>query len=160
MERREFINTLSKTVGSAAVLSMPMISNADSFLAQKQTITVGDIMDLFMKQVPGAPFPNTVDTLKAGSRDIVVSGIVTTMFATIDVIKKAIGLKANFIIAHEPTFYSHEDKTDWLQGDEVYQYKRALLQQHNIAVWRNHDTIHTLKPDGVGEGVLNQLDWK
>lgn len=160
MERREFINTLSKTVGSAAVLSMPMMSKATDLFNHKTAITVGEIMDLFMKQVPGAPFPNTVDTLKAGSRDIIVSGIVTTMFATVDIIKKAAAMNANFIIAHEPTFYNHEDKTDWLQGDEVYQYKRNLLQQHNMAVWRNHDTIHSLKSDGVGEGVLNQLDWK
>ena len=160
MERRKFINTLSKTVGSAAVLSIPMVSKATDVFNNKTNITVGEIMDLFMKQVPGAPFPNTVDTLKAGSRNIVVSGIVTTMFATIDVIKKAVAMNANFIIAHEPTFYNHEDKTDWLQGDDVYQYKRNLLQQHNIAVWRNHDTIHHLKPDGVSEGVLNQLGWK
>ncbi len=56
MERRKFINTLSKTVGSAAVLSMPMLSKANNILAQKQTITVGEIMDLFMKQIPVARF--------------------------------------------------------------------------------------------------------
>jgi putative NIF3 family GTP cyclohydrolase 1 type 2 len=117
-------------------------------------------MDLFIKQVPGAPFPNTVDTLKAGSPDTVVTGIVTAMFATIDVIRKAIDLGANFIIAHEPTFYNHVDATDWLKNDDVYQYKIDLLNKHNIAVWRNHDTIHTLKPDGVTKGVLEQLEWQ
>ncbi len=159
MERRTFLNTLSKTVGSVAVLSIPVMSEAKSFLAQKQTITVGEIMDLFMKQVP-SPIPNTVDTLKAGSRDTVVTGIVTTMFATVDVIKKAAAMKANFIIAHEPTFYNHADDVSWLQNDDVYQYKKDLLQQHNIAVWRNHDSIHSLQQDGVREGVLAQLGWK
>jgi putative NIF3 family GTP cyclohydrolase 1 type 2 len=113
-----------------------------------------------MKQVPGAPFPNTVDTLKSGSPDTVVTGIVTTMFATIDVIRKAIDLGANFIIVHEPTFYNHLDATDWLKNDDVYQYKIDLLNKHNIAIWRNHDTIHQLKPDGVTKGVLEQLEWQ
>ncbi len=160
MERRQFITTVSKTVGSAAVLSTPLFSNAADFFNAKAAVTVGNIMDAFIQQVPNAPINNTVDTLKSGSRDIVVTSIVTTMFATIDVIKKAIAEKANFIIAHEPTFYNHEDKTDWLESDNVYQYKRDLLQQHNIAVWRNHDYIHSLKEDGVREGVLAQLGWK
>jgi putative NIF3 family GTP cyclohydrolase 1 type 2 len=58
-----------------------------------------------LKEVPGAPFEQTVDTLKSGNRDIIVTGVVATMFATIEVIRKAIAMKANFIIAHEPTFY-------------------------------------------------------
>ena len=160
IRRRNFIATLTKAAGSAAVLSLPIMSNATNFVGKTNAITVGDVMDLFIKQISGAPIPNTVDTLKAGSRDTVVKGMVTTMFATVDVIKKAIAANANFIIAHEPTFYNHADETDWLQNDDVYQYKADLLKQHNIAVWRNHDYIHSLKPDGVGEGVLNQLGWK
>lgn len=159
IKRRDFITTLGKATGSAALLSLPVLSEASHFVTAQKNITVGEVMDLFIKQVPNAPFESTVDTLKSGSRDIAVTGIVTTMFATTEVIKKAIALKANFIIAHEPTFYNHEDKTDWLESDDVYQYKRNLLQQHNIAVWRNHDYIHSIKPDGVGEGVLKQLNW-
>jgi putative NIF3 family GTP cyclohydrolase 1 type 2 len=116
-------------------------------------------MDLFISNVPGAPFGQTVDTLKSGNRDIQVSGIVTTMFATVDVIRKAIALKANFIIAHEPTFYNHLDETEWLSDDPVYQYKADLLRKHNIAVWRNHDYIHRLAIDGVRAGVVTSLDW-
>ena len=160
MERRQFITTVSKTVGAAAVLSAPLIGNAADFFNPKAAITVGDIMDLFIKQIPDAPIKDTVDTLKSGSRDIVVTGVITTMFATIEVIKKTIALKANFIIAHEPAFYNHIDDVSWLQQDDVYQYKADLLKQHNIAVWRNHDYIHSLTPDGVREGVLAQLGWK
>jgi putative NIF3 family GTP cyclohydrolase 1 type 2 len=125
-----------------------------------QTWTVGQIMDLFIKEVPGAPFPNTVDTLKSGNRDIKVTGIVTTMFATLEVIQKAIALNANFIIAHEPTFYNHTDDTSWLQGDPVYRFKSDLLKKHNIAVWRNHDYVHSLTTDGVRAGVTSKLRWE
>src|ERR1700744_346313 len=157
--RRKFIYNVSTAVGAGMILSIPAVSRAAGFV-KPDTYTVKQVIDLFMKQVPGAPFPNTVDTLKSGSPNTVVTSIVTSMFATIDVIRKAIDLGANFIIVHEPTFYNHTDATDWLKDDDVYQYKSDLLNKHNIAVWRNHDTIHTLKPDGVTKGVLEQLEWQ
>jgi len=158
--RRKFIYNVTTAVGAGVVLSSPLLSKAASFVKTDGSYTVQQIIDLFIKQIPTAPFANTVDTLKSGGGDIVVTGVVTTMFATIAVIRKAIDLKANFIIAHEPTFYNHTDDSSWLKNDDVYQYKADLLKQHNIAVWRNHDYIHTLRPDGVTKGVLEQLEWQ
>ena len=158
VDRRKFIANSLLTAG--ALLTMPVMNKATGMNKINKTYTVGEIMDLFIKDVPGGALTNTVDTLKAGDRDMKVTGIVTTMFATIEVIRKAIDLGANFIIAHEPTFYNHTDDTSWLQNDDVYQYKATLLKQHNIAVWRNHDYIHSLVPDGVTMGVLEQLQWK
>lgn len=156
IRRRDFI---AHAAGAALLLSAPL-NAAAKFFTPDAPLTVGQIMDKFISQVPGGKKENTVDTLKAGNRDIVVTGIVTTMFATIDVIRKAIALGANFIIAHEPTFYNHQDSTQWLENDEVYRYKINLLNQHNIAVWRNHDYIHSLRPDGVRKGLVDQLGWQ
>jgi putative NIF3 family GTP cyclohydrolase 1 type 2 len=154
--RREFVSTMTKVAGSSMILSSGIMYEAHS---QSKAWTVGDIIDLFISKVPGAPFSQTVDTLKSGSRDLRVTGIVTTMFATVEVIRKAISLKANFIIAHEPTFYNHLDETNWLSDDPVYQYKADLLKKHNIAVWRNHDYIHRLAADGVRAGVVDTMGW-
>jgi len=159
LSRRKFIYNTAVAAGAGMLLTEPLIGNAARFIKPAESYTVKQVMDMFIKQIPGAPFPDTVDTLKAGSPDTVVTGIVTTMFATIDIIRKAIKLGANFIIAHEPTFYNHTDDTSWLKEDDVYQYKADLLKQHNIAVWRNHDYVHSLKPDGVTMGVLKQLEW-
>ena len=158
--RRKFIYNVSAAVGAGVVLSSPLFSKAASFIKSDETYTVKQIMDMFIKDVPGGVIADTVDTLKAGSPDTKVTGIVTTMFATIAVIRNAIDLGANFIIAHEPTFYNHADDTSWLQDDEVYRYKVKLLKQHDIAIWRNHDYIHHLLPDGVTMGVLAKLDWQ
>jgi len=156
LSRRKFI--YNTAVGAGMMLATPAISKAEGFI-KPESYTVKQIMDKFISQVPGGVKSETVDTLKAGSPDTVVTGIVTTMFATIDVIRKTIDKGANFIIAHEPTYYNHADNTTWLQDDDVYQYKADLLKQHNIAVWRNHDYIHSLQPDGVMVGVLKQLGW-
>lgn len=155
VNRRNFLKTTAKFGGGMLLTSSP------SFLfAQQKKYTVGDIMDAFIKEVQNAPFKTTVDTLKAGNRDITVTGIVTSTFATVPVIKKAIEIKANFIIVHEPTFYNHQDETEWLKNDAVYQYKANLLQQNGIAVWRNHDYIHTHQPDGVKMMVVKKLGWE
>src|SRR5262249_22479042 len=106
-----------------------------------------------------APFAQTVDTIKAGNASQKVTGIVTTMFATIPIIKETARLGANFIIAHEPTFYNHQDAPDWVPNNSIVQQKQALLQQLGITVWRFHDYWHTVKPDGVSWGVLKKAGW-
>jgi putative NIF3 family GTP cyclohydrolase 1 type 2 len=146
---------------SAAALGATSLINIPSFaFDSKDDLTIKAVMDMIIKQVPNSPFRETVDTIKSGNADQKVTGIVTTMFATVDVIRKAIALKANFIIAHEPTFYNHLDKTDWLENDSVYNYKRELLEKNNIVVWRFHDYIHSLRPDGVRIGVMKALGWE
>lgn len=143
--------------GASALLMLPAKSKA-GFLRTNE-VTIQDVIDAFIKTVPGAPLNATVDTIKAGDPSQKVSGIVTTMFPTIEVIKKAISLNANFIIAHEPSYYNHIDDTAWLKDDEVYRYKTDLLNKHNMVIWRCHDYIHEHVPDGVLTGVLGALEW-
>lgn len=154
--RREFISDISKASAGGFLLSTPFTQTS----TQNITWTVGEIMDRFIEEATGSPLTETVDTLKAGSRDIEVTGVITTMFATVPVIKYAIEIGANFIIAHEPTFYNHLDETDWLEDDSTYHFKSNLLEENEIAIWRNHDYIHRHNPDGVYSGLLDKLMWK
>lgn len=151
------MGVITKAVGASWL--MPALGLGRETLASQPSYTVGQIMEMILKTIPGAPFSKTVDTLKSGNAAQKVTGIVSTMFATVDVIKKAIASGANFIIAHEPTFYNHADETDWLNNDDVFQYKHDLLTKHNIALWRFHDYIHAHRPDGVQTGVLAALGW-
>ena len=154
--RRQFL------LQSGALLGAGLLANP--FAGWGRTLqkswTVGEIMDLFISQVPKAPFAQTVDTIKIGSRDTVVTGIVTTMFPSIEIIKKAVELKANLIITHEPTFYSGQDETDYLQNDPVFRGKYDLLAMHQLTIWRNHDYVHRMQDDGVRIGVVEELGWK
>ncbi len=159
LRRREFLTTVAAASG---LTFLPGLSSAthNNDPASESKLTVQQVIELILKEIPGAPFPQTVDTIKSGNGQQLVTGIVTTMFATIDVIKKTAALGANFIIAHEPTFYGHLDETAWLESDPVYIYKKELLQKHGIVVWRFHDYWHTHKPDGVLMGVLTRLSWQ
>ncbi|GAB3556226.1 Nif3-like dinuclear metal center hexameric protein [Spirosoma fluminis] len=156
--RRQFLANLTQVLGTSMLINTPLLGSAYG-TAVKASMTVGQVMDLILKTIPGAPFPKTVDTLKSGSRSQPVTGIVSTMFATADVIEKAAAAGANFIIAHEPTFYNHLDETDWLSDDEVLRHKQELLKKHGIAVWRFHDYWHSHRPDGIWTGMLSQLGW-
>jgi len=154
LARRTFITNIAKAAGAAAVLSIPGVATA-----ARKTYTVREVIDIILKEIPGAPFKETVDTLKSGSETQVVSGIVTTMFATVAVVEEAAKRKANFIIAHEPTFYNHLDDTNWSGQNDIVRRKQELLKKHNITIWRFHDYWHTHRPDGVGYGVLQKTGW-
>ena len=158
-KRRDFLDTLITAAGAVALLTNPIAGIAENLHSWKQALTVQQVIDIILKSIPGAPFEKTVDTIKAGNPDQTVTGIVTTMFATDEVIEKAAKLGANFIIAHEPTFYIHTDATAWLENDDVYKYKHDLLKKYNITVWRCHDYIHAHTPDGVLMGVLTKVGW-
>lgn len=94
----------------------------------------------------------TRDQILYGTTDKECTGIVTTCFASVDVIKKAHELGANLIIPHEALFWNHGDHQDWLQEEKnsVYLRKKELLDTYGITVWRNHDYIHSGLPDGKG----------
>ncbi len=159
-QRREFVTTMIKAMGTAPLLTIPAAGFTLEHFNPGAAFTVQQIIDLILKSIPGAPFPKTVDTIKSGDPSQTVTGIVTTMFATDAVIEKTIKAGANFIIAHEPTFYNHLDDVAWLDNDDVYKHKRDLLEKNKIVVWRFHDYIHSHKPDGVLMGVINALSWQ
>ncbi|HTI08936.1 MAG TPA: Nif3-like dinuclear metal center hexameric protein [Puia sp.] len=158
IRRREFLTTALTALAGSSLLMMPHPALAGSDERQEE-LTIRQVIDRMLADIPGAPFGQTVDTVKSGNINQPVKGIVTTMFATDTVIEKTIQLGANFIIAHEPTFYNHSDETDWLKDDKVFLAKKALLDQHGIVVWRFHDYLHAHRPDGVLMGVLTAMGW-
>jgi putative NIF3 family GTP cyclohydrolase 1 type 2 len=109
----------------------------------------------------GTPtIPNTVDVIKEGDPKTVVKGIVTTMFATMDVLKQAVNKNCNLIIVHEPLYYNHLDETEQFKNDPVFLEKQKFIRDHNLVIWRFHDYIHSMKPDGIESGMVARFGWK
>ena len=110
----------------------------------------------------------TRDKILYGDPDQECTGIVTTIYASIDVIKKAHELGANFIIAHEALLWNRGDKRDWLEEaqNKTYLAKKKLLDDYNICVWRLHDYIHSGIPyqddyiDGIFYGLAKVTGWE
>lgn len=129
---------------------------------------ISEIIDVVKKNCKGY---GTIDETKTrdkvlyGDVDKQCTGIVTTIYASYDVIKKASELGANFIIAHEALFWNHGDHTDWLKDNETFKLKKQLLDETGITVWRDHDYIHSgimhqgRYVDGIFYGLAYELDW-
>ncbi len=115
-----------------------------------------------MKANPNAP---QTDVIKFGDPTVECTGVVVTCTPTVEVIRKTAELGANFLIAHEPLFWNHEDKTDWLEDNRLYQQKKQLLEENGITVWRDHDHIHGGGPqngnvDNIFRGIMHELGWE
>ncbi|HEX7585081.1 MAG TPA: Nif3-like dinuclear metal center hexameric protein, partial [Prolixibacteraceae bacterium] len=102
----------------------------------------------------------TVDTFKTGNPDDVVTGIAVSMFADMETLRKAVANNCNLIIVHEPNFYNHLDKTDFLADNPVYQKKNEYITQHKLIIFRFHDHWHRTVPDGIYMGMIDKLGWK
>lgn len=158
INRRKFITNTVKSAGALTLLGggIPVVAGKS---AQKKSYTIQDVINLVLKEGNLSVLKETVDTIKTGNPETLVTGIVTTMFPTISVIKEAIRLNANFIIAHEPSFYNHSDRSDWVKNNTVLNEKKLLLEKHKIAIWRFHDYCHALKPDAVSYGFAKKANW-
>ena len=124
------------------------------------TLTIQQAIDTIISSVPRAPFPDTVDMVKAGDPSQGLAGILVTFLATCEAIEKAVELGANLIITHEPTFYNHLDATDWLNEHSSYKAKRQLIEKSGVVIWRFHDYLHSLPPDSTVMGLLKELNWE
>jgi putative NIF3 family GTP cyclohydrolase 1 type 2 len=129
---------------------------------QSGALTAKQVIERIQTHV-GVPWhKETVDTFKAGDPETRVTGIATTMMATYDVLVRSAAAGKNLIITHEPTFYSHLDRTDAFEKerDPVWVDKERFIKEHNLVVWRFHDHWHLIKPDGILFGVVRALEWQ
>jgi putative NIF3 family GTP cyclohydrolase 1 type 2 len=124
-----------------------------------QNPTASRVIDTIIRHTGAPAIPNTVDVIKAGDPSTPVKGIVTTMFATMEVLRKAVEMNCNLIIAHEPLFYNHLDATTQFQNDPVYLEKKRFIDENKLVIWRFHDYIHSMKPDGISYGMAIKLGW-
>ncbi len=140
-----------------ALLSLSLAGQNPSGGTNTQAST---IIESIIKKTGSPIIPNTVDVIKEGSPETPVTGIVTTMFATMEVLKKAVSMKSNLIIVHEPLYYNHLDDTKQFKNDQVFLEKQRYIREHKLVIWRFHDYIHSMKPDGVELGMIAKLGWK
>jgi putative NIF3 family GTP cyclohydrolase 1 type 2 len=129
---------------------------------QQSRLTAAQVIERIQEK-SGVPWSSpTVDVFKTGNPALHVTGIVTTMFATYSILEQAVALGCNLIITHEPTFYNHLDDTVALvrSNDQVYAQKRKFIEDNKLIIWRFHDHIHMLQPDGITVGVVRRLGWE
>ena len=147
--RREFL------AASGAYLSTYAVAPAGG-----GPTTVGSVLFRIREKI-GIPWrEKTVDNLLTGSPDTPVRGIATTMMATLDVVQRSVAQGRNLIVTHETPFYLHQDQTDDIKNDPVLQFKLDYCKKHDVAIFHFHDHWHAFHPDGIAQGMINQLGWQ
>lgn len=102
----------------------------------------------------------TCDGVICGNTQQECTGILLTCCPSAAIVKKAIEFHCNMIYCHEPTFYHGWDEEGWLKDNEIYKAKKALLDQHEIVIYRDHDRVHNENPDMVFSGIVRKLGWE
>jgi putative NIF3 family GTP cyclohydrolase 1 type 2 len=145
---------------SAMLFIISSVALAGQTTSKGPNLPASKIIETIIKNTGSPVIPATVDVIKEGSPDTPVKGIVTTMFATMEVLKEAVSRNCNLIIVHEPLYYNHLDATEQFKNDPVFKEKQRYIRDNKLVIWRFHDYIHSMKPDGVEIGMVSKLGWK
>jgi hypothetical protein len=146
--RRAFV-----IAGAAALLS------ASTARARGADVTAQQVVDRIRANV-GLPWrETTIDTFKAGDPRTIVTGIATTVMATLPVLRQAVSTGCNLIVTCEPTFYAGNDEAGARANDPVYLAKKAFIADHNLVVWRFSDHWGARVPSEFAKALADTLGW-
>jgi putative NIF3 family GTP cyclohydrolase 1 type 2 len=168
ISRRKFVALTATSIAAA-----PLALRAS---ALGGAVTAQHVVDRIQKNLGIDWKPDTVDTFKAGDPATVVTGIVTTALASLDVLGRAVKAGANLIVTCEPTFYTHGDSPAppvrrGFPGaapataptpavpDPVFSAKADFLRKHNLVVWRFNEHWRMRQPDPYAQGLGVALGW-
>lgn len=118
ISRRDFVALTAAGAAATSFLLDGVLAAADESVrivsptpdpGSRVEVTAQEIVDRVKKNLGVEWGGDDVDTFKVGDPSTIVTGVVTTSMATLDVLQKAVEAGANLIITAAPTFYSKAD---------------------------------------------------
>uniref|UniRef100_A0A7C3E0A6 Transcriptional regulator n=1 Tax=Gracilinema caldarium TaxID=215591 RepID=A0A7C3E0A6_9SPIR len=107
---------------------------------------------------------DTVDGYIYGSPETLLTGVAVTFLATLEHCYQARQYNCNLIISHEGIWYNHREQDvssiHHASYDSVYSKKNRFIKDHNLIIYRYHDSIHRALPDRITTGLIKALDWE
>jgi putative NIF3 family GTP cyclohydrolase 1 type 2 len=121
-------------------------------------MTAGDVVERIRKNL-GVAWRDTTyrDTFKSGGPATTVTGIATTVFASFEMIQRAVADGLNMIVPHEVTYWNDRDDVTIVSADPLYTRKVDFLRKNNVAIFRMHDHMHDQRPDFLYVGSAREL---
>jgi len=148
VSRREFV------LGTACALVA-----ARTTRALRADLSAQQIVDRIRANV-GVPWKaSSSDGVKAGAVTTPVTGVATTVMATIDVLRRAAAAGQNFVITQEPVFYALNDEAGNRATDPVYLAKKAFVDEHRLVVFRFADHWSARQPNDAVKALAGALGW-
>ena len=128
--------------------------------AQSPQLTAQVVTDRIRAAI-GSPWrEKTIDGFKAGDPSTVVTGVATTVMATLDVLQRAAAAGQNFVVTQEPVFYGANDEPGNRAQDPVYLAKKAFIDQKRLVVWRFSDHWAARTPNQSAAALATKLGWR
>jgi hypothetical protein len=127
--------------------------------AQPQGVAAAEIIGRIRDKVGVAWRTPSVDGIKAGDAETLVTGVATTAMATVDVLRRAASTGRNLIVTQEPTFYSPPDDGGAAANDPVYAMKKSLIDERHVVVWRFSEHWNARRPSEPVTALANALGW-
>jgi len=151
--RRQFAQIAGYGLAAGELVTSPSY-------AQQGKLTAGEVVQRIMKN-KGMPWITTGfrDTFKIGGPDQIVTGISTSFGGNLSVLQNSLKAGLNMLISHEPTFWTDGDVIGRVQDDPLYRYKVEWAKKNNMIVWRDHDNVHSMKPDLIFVGWTTAMGW-
>ena len=103
ISRRGFV-----ALTAAGAVATPFLLD-DTWARAAAGVTAQQIVDRVKNNVGVDWRGDEIDSFKAGDPSTIVTGVVTTSMATLDVLQRAVQAGANLIVTAAPTFYSRAD---------------------------------------------------
>ena len=148
LSRREFV-----AAGAAALISIGARRRPGFELTAQQ------IVDRIRANV-GVPWRDaTSDTFKAGDPQAIVTGVATTVMATLPVLRQAAGAGRNLIVTCEPTFYNGNDDPGPRAADPIYLAKKAFIDERRLVIWRFQEHWGARSPNEFAAALADTLGW-
>jgi putative NIF3 family GTP cyclohydrolase 1 type 2 len=134
-------------------------------------LTTNAVVERIRSQASSVWMGGTSEGFQCGDPNAEVTGIATAWTPTIEALKKAISLKHNLIITMELPFWRESGtvKTEVsmgtpsmkvLEASSVYQYKKKLIDDHGMILWRFNENYLALPFNPRLNALARTLGYK
>ena len=135
------------------------------------SLTANTVVEKIRSQVSRTWMGGTSEGFECGDMEARVTGIATAWTPTIEALQKAISMKHNLIISMEPPFWRESGPVitevsmgtptpKALEGSSVYQYKKKLIGDHELIIWRFNENYRTLPSNPRLNALARTLGYK
>jgi len=154
ISRRKFVAGVS-LVGSSLAVAGPALGQSYA----KTGLTAGDV-HRFLKSLDGGwvDWEKSVDTFKAGSPDLPVTGIAVAWMPYTHALKSALSQGCNLFVTHEPTYFNHRDNDPEIFRFPSARAKREFIEKSGMAIIRCHDVWDQYPKIGIPTGWGKRLE--
>jgi putative NIF3 family GTP cyclohydrolase 1 type 2 len=134
-------------------------------------LTANAVVEKIRSQVSRTWMGGTSEGCECGEMNAKVTGIATAWTPTMEALQKAISLKHNLMISMEPPFWRESGPVftevsmgtptmKVLEGNSVYQFKKKLIDDHNLIIWRFNENYRALPSNPRLNALARTLGYK